>query len=113
MGLKENVIIGKLIPARAEIDLPPRPVLEEGRPRYIAEGEEGYDPDLDDEDALDDDLDMEIDDEDEDDDETAARVTAALAALTNLGAAEDDDDDDEAVAEPADIAEADAAEDEA
>ncbi len=26
LGLKENVIIGKLIPARAEIDLPPRPI---------------------------------------------------------------------------------------
>jgi hypothetical protein len=40
-------------------------------------------------------------------------VTAALAALTNIGAAEDADDDDEAVAEPADIADADATEDEA
>ena len=31
MGLKENVIIGKLIPARAEIDLPP--AAREGDPR--------------------------------------------------------------------------------
>src|SRR5213592_2884271 len=28
MGLRENVIIGKLIPARAPIDLPPPPVKE-------------------------------------------------------------------------------------
>ena len=57
MGLKENVIIGKLIPARAEIDLPPRPVVEELRaPRHLLEeGEEGYDPE---------DLDLlEVDDE--------------------------------------------------
>src|SRR3970040_56712 len=40
MGLKENVIIGKLIPARAPIVVPPRPLLEE-RPRpLIEEGEE-------------------------------------------------------------------------
>ena len=46
MGLKENVIIGKLIPARAEIDLPPRPVVEELRAprRLLEEGEEGFDP---------------------------------------------------------------------
>ena len=57
MGLKENVIIGKLIPARAAIDLPPRPVVEELRaPRHLLEeGEEGFDPD---------DLDLlEVDDE--------------------------------------------------
>jgi len=103
MGLKENVIIGKLIPARAEIDLPPRPQLEEGRQRYIAEGEEGYDPDLDPEDMLDDDLDldMEIDDDEEDDDETAARVTAALASLVAAGKAEEGEDDDDA--EPSDL----------
>jgi DNA-directed RNA polymerase subunit beta' len=109
MGLKENVIIGKLIPARAEIDLPPRPQLEEGRQRYIAEGEEGYDPDLDPEDMLDDDLDidMESDDDEEDDDETAARVTAALASLVAAGKAEEDasDDDDDGPAEVADDAE--------
>jgi DNA-directed RNA polymerase subunit beta' len=99
MGLKENVIIGKLIPARAEIDLPPRPQIEEGRQRYIAEGEEGYDPDLDPDDLLDEDLDldMEIDDDEEDDDETAARVTAALASLVAAGKAEEGDDDDEPV----------------
>jgi len=28
LGLKENVIIGKLIPARARIELPPEPVKE-------------------------------------------------------------------------------------
>jgi DNA-directed RNA polymerase subunit beta' len=36
LGLKENVIIGKLIPARAEIDLPPPPVKEIPRPEGLA-----------------------------------------------------------------------------
>ncbi len=46
MGLKENVIIGKLIPARAPIILPPRPVEEVRVPRrLIEEGEEGFDLD--------------------------------------------------------------------
>ena len=35
LGLKENVIIGKLIPARAEIDLPPPPVKEIPRPEGL------------------------------------------------------------------------------
>jgi DNA-directed RNA polymerase subunit beta' len=35
MGLKENVIIGKLIPARAEIDLPPPPVQEIAAPEEL------------------------------------------------------------------------------
>ncbi len=41
MGLKENVIIGKLKPARAKIDLPPRPVREIALPEELAleEGE--------------------------------------------------------------------------
>jgi DNA-directed RNA polymerase subunit beta' len=39
LGLKENVIIGKLIPAQAEIVLPPRPVVERP-PRLLEEGEE-------------------------------------------------------------------------
>jgi hypothetical protein len=42
MGLKENVIIGKLIPARAEIDLPPPPVKEIPIPEML-ELEEGDD----------------------------------------------------------------------
>jgi DNA-directed RNA polymerase subunit beta' len=62
MGLKENVIIGKLIPARAPIDLPPRPVVEELRaPRHLLEeGEEGFD--LEDLESLgaDDDLDLDV-----------------------------------------------------
>jgi len=43
LGLKENVIIGKLIPARAKIDLPPPPVQEIRRPELLglAEGEAG------------------------------------------------------------------------
>ncbi len=42
MGLKENVIIGKLIPARAPIDLPPPPVKEIPIPEML-ELEEGDD----------------------------------------------------------------------
>jgi DNA-directed RNA polymerase subunit beta' len=43
LGLKENVIIGKLIPARAQIDLPPPPVQEIPRPEALGleEGEGG------------------------------------------------------------------------
>jgi DNA-directed RNA polymerase subunit beta' len=67
MGLKENVIIGKLIPARAPIDLPPRPVVEELRaPRHLLEeGEEGFE--LEDLESLgaDDDLDLDIEVEEE------------------------------------------------
>ncbi len=42
MGLKENVIIGKLIPARAPIDLPPPPVKEIPLPESLSleEGED-------------------------------------------------------------------------
>ncbi|MPZ49114.1 MAG: DNA-directed RNA polymerase subunit beta' [Dehalococcoidia bacterium] len=68
MGLKENVIIGKLIPARAEIFLPPRPVEELRAPRrLLEEGDEGYDPD--DPDGLEpeDDLDLELDDDSDED----------------------------------------------
>jgi DNA-directed RNA polymerase subunit beta' len=35
MGLKENVIIGKLIPARAQIELPPEPVKEVALPETL------------------------------------------------------------------------------
>jgi DNA-directed RNA polymerase subunit beta' len=34
LGLKENVIIGKLIPARAKLDLPPEERQLETRPRF-------------------------------------------------------------------------------
>ena len=36
IGLKENVIIGKLIPARATIDLPPPPVKEIPLPESLS-----------------------------------------------------------------------------
>ena len=39
VGLKENVIIGKLIPARAEIEVPPEPVREFFLPERTEEGE--------------------------------------------------------------------------
>jgi hypothetical protein len=84
------VIIGKLIPARAPIDLPPRPVEELRAPRHLLEGEEGYEGE--DFEALEleaeDDLDIESDDidsEDEDDpvDLEAEPDLAALAAVEN------------------------------
>jgi DNA-directed RNA polymerase subunit beta' len=66
MGLKENVIIGKLIPARASIDLPPRPVVEELRaPRHLLEeGEEGFE-DIDLLEVDDELIDMEAEDEED------------------------------------------------
>ena len=47
MGLKENVIIGKLIPARTPIDLPPPPVKEIPLPESLEleEGDELFDDD--------------------------------------------------------------------
>ncbi len=81
MGLKENVIIGKLIPARAPIDLPPRPVVEELRaPRHLLEeGEEGFDiEDL--ESLADDDLDLDLESEEEDEDEDLSAASAVAAA---------------------------------
>jgi len=47
LGLKENVIIGKLIPARAPIDLPPPPVKEIPLPETFAldEGDDLFDDD--------------------------------------------------------------------
>ena len=39
IGLKENVIIGKLIPARARIELPPEPVKEVPLPEALGPGE--------------------------------------------------------------------------
>jgi DNA-directed RNA polymerase subunit beta' len=91
LGLKENVIIGKLIPARAPIDLPPRPV-EEMRPRRLIEDgedayelEEGFEVD-----------DLESDDEDDLDELIASRRAALVAeALASAVAAGDDDDDDD------------------
>jgi DNA-directed RNA polymerase subunit beta' len=74
MGLKENVIIGKLIPARSPIDLPPRPVVEEiEAPRHLLEGED----DLDEIDILAEDeerIDMTTDDDEEPDEAELATV---------------------------------------
>jgi DNA-directed RNA polymerase subunit beta' len=77
MGLKENVIIGKLIPARSPIDLPPRPVVEEiEAPRHLLEGE-------------DDDLDILAEEDEEridmadDEDEDEAGPEAELATVTD------------------------------
>jgi DNA-directed RNA polymerase subunit beta' len=105
MGLKENVIIGKLIPARAPIILPPRPVEEVRVPRrLIEEGEEGFDVD---------DLDIEIEDIELDDEELDEEAEASsngdgLAPLLEpelVDALADDEeeseaDEDEEEAEP-------------
>jgi DNA-directed RNA polymerase subunit beta' len=66
LGLKENVIIGKLIPARAPITVPPRPVIDLTAPRrLLEEGEEEEEGDfeIDDLEAEDEDLedDLELD----------------------------------------------------
>ncbi len=54
LGLKENVIIGKLIPARAEIDLPPPPVAEIELPGELAlaEGEANVGEEMSDQDVV-------------------------------------------------------------
>jgi DNA-directed RNA polymerase subunit beta' len=82
MGLKENVIIGKLIPARAKIDLPPPPVKEIPLPESMAL-EEG-------EDLL------------EDDEELAGLLSSLTLGddeelVGDVGA---DDEDDDVVADP-------------
>jgi DNA-directed RNA polymerase subunit beta' len=67
LGLKENVIIGKLIPARAPITVPPRPVIDLTAPRRLLEEgeEEEGDFEIDDLDAEDEDLEEELEIEDE------------------------------------------------
>ncbi len=55
LGLKENVIIGKLIPARAPITVPPRPVIDLNAPRRLLEEGEEEEGDFD--------IDLEVDDE--------------------------------------------------
>jgi DNA-directed RNA polymerase subunit beta' len=101
LGLKENVIIGKLIPARAEIDLPPRPVEELRAPRRLLEereeGEEGFDTEdlleLEAEEDIDLDLDVDVDVEAEPEVETSAELKEPDA--TDIEAAEKDDDEDD------------------
>ncbi|MEX2159044.1 MAG: DNA-directed RNA polymerase subunit beta' [Dehalococcoidia bacterium] len=53
LGLKENVIIGKLIPARAHVDLPPPPVQEIARPELLilSDGDEHMEEKLTEEDV--------------------------------------------------------------
>jgi hypothetical protein len=46
IGLKENVIIGKLIPARARIELPPEPVKELPLPLTLTPEEEAAESEL-------------------------------------------------------------------
>src|SRR2546430_10565863 len=77
LGLKENVIIGKLIPAQAPIIVEPRPVEEIRAPRrLLEEGEDGFD-DLEeilDEEDLDEEEDLE-----EDEDEDAGALVSPIA----------------------------------
>jgi DNA-directed RNA polymerase subunit beta' len=88
MGLKENVIIGKLIPARATIDVPPRPVEELRAPRHLLEGEEGFEgEDFETLDLDPEDIDLELDTA-EDEEEEEDMKEPDLAALS----AEEDDD---------------------
>jgi DNA-directed RNA polymerase subunit beta' len=62
LGLKENVIIGKLIPARAPITVPPRPVIDLTAPRRLLEEgeEEEGDFEIDDLEAEEEDLEDEL-----------------------------------------------------
>jgi DNA-directed RNA polymerase subunit beta' len=94
LGLKENVIIGKLIPARAEIDLPPRPVEELRAPRrLLEEGEDGEDG-FDTEDLLE----LELDSDEDPDSESEGEEPAAELQepdLSALAAVESDDEDEE------------------
>ncbi|MGE0058818.1 MAG: DNA-directed RNA polymerase subunit beta' [Dehalococcoidia bacterium] len=89
LGLKENVIIGKLIPARAEIDLPPRPVEELRAPRrLLEEGEDGEDG-FDTEDLLE----LELESDDDPDLEADEPTAAQEPDLSALAAVESDDDE--------------------
>jgi DNA-directed RNA polymerase subunit beta' len=100
MGLKENVIIGKLIPARAPIDLPPPPVKEIPLPDVL-ELEEGDNLFGDDEDevrgllgalALDEPDDGEEPAEAEGDDDDAPAAEISEPSPEDL-LSEDDDDE--------------------
>jgi len=81
MGLKENVIIGKLIPARAPIDLPPPPVKEIPLPESLSL-EEG-----------------DLVEEDDDEDGGIGRLLGALPLDEPEEPAESDEDADDAVDE--------------
>ena len=88
MGLKENVIIGKLIPARATIEVPPRAVEELRAPRHLLEGEEGFEDE--DFEALNldgDDIDLELDPDAESEENEGIKEPnlAALTAEENSG----------------------------
>ncbi len=88
MGLKENVIIGKLIPARATIEVPPRAVEELRAPRHLLEGEEGFEGE--DFEALNldgDDIDLELDPDAESEENEGIKEPnlAALTAEENSG----------------------------
>ena len=91
LGLKENVIIGKLIPARSPITVEPRPVLEARTNRYLEEGGEGFDEDFE---TLktDDDLDLSGDDAAAGSGESL--LSELVAALEPTAAAESKDEED-------------------
>jgi DNA-directed RNA polymerase subunit beta' len=111
LGLKENVIIGKLIPARATIDLPPPPVKEIPLPEVL-ELEEGDDLFGDDDEVrgllgalaldepLEEDGDTSASSEDEAGDELAA--TAEIDEPTPEDLLADDDEDAEVLEVDAD-----------
>jgi DNA-directed RNA polymerase subunit beta' len=99
MGLKENVIIGKLIPARAPITVPPRPVEEIRAPRrFLEDGDEALEGDefegLETEDfEIEDELESDLDEEEE----AATEEGGMPAEVELLDVTEDDPaDEDEA-----------------
>jgi DNA-directed RNA polymerase subunit beta' len=110
-GLKENVIIGKLIPARAELDLPvieQQPQLRQPIFGYVASGEEPFDDELEGdadfaEDGDDDDSPIDfrprsMDAADEDDDDEDADLDLVAAAQSLFPS--DEGSDAEVTAEP-------------
>jgi len=110
MGLKENVIIGKLIPARAKLDLPPEERQLEARPRFLAFGD-GTDEEV----AFDENAEDTMEETPfSDEAETEEVETAEAEDIVEANADGDEESDLDAIAEPGpdDLAAAEADEDE-
>ena len=89
------MIIGKLIPARAPIDLPPRPVEELRAPGHlIEEGEEGFEAE--DFDGIEDDIDFEeSEDNQEVPDSEAGEAPDLISEPELISGLEDEDEEEE------------------
>ena len=89
------MIIGKLIPARAAIDLPPRPVEELRAPSHlIEEGEEGFEAE--DFDCIEDDIDFEeSEDNQEVPDSEAGEASDLISEPELISGLKDEDEEEE------------------